>query len=400
MDATPLCLFWKGFTVAHHEFLDPQTLRLQLVPDDRIPPVCSGCDHACFLVHDVHRRRVREAPLLIYRVELEVPVRRLRCPVCGPTRERIDWLPGRSPVTTTLRQWVERLAPLLPIRHVADLVGLHWHTVKTIDKQRLQRDLPVPDPTRLRRLMMDEFALHKGHRYATVVACADTQQVVWIGEGRSREAIRPFFEWLGDARGQIEAVAMDMNSAFDLEVKAQCPKAVVVYDRFHVVAKYGREVMDRVRVDQANQLRDDKAGRKVIKGSRWLLLRNADNLKPEQAVKLEELLAVNASLTTVYLLKDQLKTLWFADGEAAARGAWQEWAGMALGSGIDALVHFTRKLEPYLEGIVSSAQHRLNTSVLEGMNNRIKVIKRMAYGYRDTAYFFLKIRAAFPGKVR
>lgn len=399
MDATPLCLFWKGFTVAHHEFLDPQTLRLQLAPDDRILPVCSGCDHACFLVHDVHPRRVREAPLLIYRVELDVPVRRLRCPVCGPTRERIDWLPGRSPVTTTLRQWVERLVTLLPIRHVADLVGLHWHTVKTIDKQRLQRDLPAPDPTRLRRLMMDEFALHKGHRYATVVACADTQQVVWIGEGRSREAIRPFFEWLGESREHIEAVAMDMNSAFDLEVKAQCPNAVVVYDRFHVVAKYGREVMDRVCIDQANQLRDDKAGRKIIKGSRWLL-RNADNLKPEQAVKLEELLAVNASLTTVYLLKDQLKTLWFADDEAAARGAWQEWAGMALGSGIDALVRFTRKLEPYLEGIVSSAQHRLNTSVLEGMNNRIKVIKRMAYGYRDTAYFFSKIRAAFPGKVR
>ncbi|WP_205599143.1 ISL3 family transposase, partial [Halomonas faecis] len=289
---------------------------------------------------------------------------------------------------------------LLPIRHVADLVGLHWHTVKTIDKQRLLRDLPAPDPTRLRRLMMDEFALHKGHRYATVVACADTQQVVWIGEGRSRDAIRPFFEWLGEAREQIDAVAMDMNSAFDLEVKDQCPNAEVVYDRFHVVAKYGREVMDRVRVDQANQLREDKAARKVIKGSRWLLLRNADNLKPEQAVKLEELLAANAPLTTAYLLKDQLKTLWFADDEVTARSAWQEWYAMAMGSGIEALGQFAKRLAPYLEGILSSARHRLNTSVLEGMNNRIKVIKRMAYGYRDMEYFFLKIRAAFPGKVR
>lgn len=247
---------------------------------------------------------------------------------------------------------------------------------------------------------MDEFALHKGHRYATVVACADTQQVVWVGEGRSREAIRPFFEWLGESREQIEAVAMDMNSAFDAEVKDQCPNAEVVYDRFHVVAKYGREVMDRVRVDQANQLRDDKAARKVIKGSRWLLLRNADNLKPEQAVKLEELLAANASLTTAYVLKDQLKTLWFADDEATARSAWQEWYDMATSSGIEALGRFAKRLAPYLEGILSSARHRLNTSVLEGMNNRIKVIKRMAYGYRDTEYFFLKIRAAFPGKMR
>ncbi|WP_144049356.1 helix-turn-helix domain-containing protein [Vreelandella massiliensis] len=151
MDATPLCLFWKGFTVTHHEFLDSKTLRLQLEPDDRVTPVCSGCDRACFRVHDVHRRRVREAPLLIYRIALDVPVRRLRCPTCGPTRERIDWLPGRSSVSTTLRQWVERLVTLLPIRHVADLVGLHWHTVKTIDKQRLQRDLPAPDQCRIPR---------------------------------------------------------------------------------------------------------------------------------------------------------------------------------------------------------------------------------------------------------
>lgn len=158
----------------------------------------------------------------------------------------------------------------------------------------------------------------------------------------------------------------------------------MVYDRFHVVAKYGREEMDRVRVDQANQLRDDKAARKVIKGSLWLL-RNADNLKPEQAVKLEELLAANASLTTAYLLKDQLKTLWFADGEAAARHAWQTWYDMAMGSGIEALGRFAKRLAPYLEGILSSARHRLNTSVLESMKNRIKVIKRMAYGYRDTA---------------
>ncbi len=239
-----------------------------------------------------------------YRVELDVPVRRLRCPHCGPARERIDWLPGRSGITQSLRTWIGKLVQMLPVSHVDSLLGLHWHTVKTIDMERLKRDLHEPDPNRLRRLMMDEFALHKWHRYATVVACADTQQVVWIGEGRSREAIRPFFEWLGNARNQIEAVAMDMNSAFDLEVKSQCPNAAVVYDRFHVVAKYGREVMDRVRVDQANQLRDDNIARKVIKSSRWILLRNADNLEPEQAVKLDELLDANASLTTVYVLKD------------------------------------------------------------------------------------------------
>ena len=121
---------------------------------------------------------------------------------------------------------------------------------------------------------MDEFALFKGHRYATVVMDADTQQVLWVGEGRSRAAFRPFFVWLGaEGCAAIQSVAMDMNTALDLEVRHHCPQAEVVYDLFHVVAKYGREVIDRVRVDQANQLRDNPKSRQVIKRSCWLLLR-------------------------------------------------------------------------------------------------------------------------------
>ncbi len=248
---------------------------------------------------------------------------------------------------------------------------------------------------------MDEFALFKGHRYTTVAICADTQQVLWVGEGRSRKAVRPLFVWLGKkVCRQIEAVAMDMNTAMDLEVQQHCPNARVVYDLFHVVAKFGREVIDRVRVDQANRLRKSPADRKVIKRSRWLLLRNRANLSGEQSIKLDELLAANAPLTTVYLLKANLKELWYAPSEQEARARWDEWFRMAMESGIKPLILFAKRLRGYLHGIVASAVYRLNTSVLEGMNNRIKVIKRMAYGYRDSDYFFLKIKAAFPGKAR
>jgi transposase len=303
-------------------------------------------------------------------------------------------------MTVAMRCYAEALVRILPVKHVADLLGLHWHTVKQIDKQRLQREVAEPNRGRLRYLLMDEFALHKGHRYATVVSCAETQQVIWVGEGRSRQAIRPFFTWLGEACAQIQAVGMDMNTAFDLEVQKHCPQAAVVYDLFHVVAKFGREVIDRVRVDQANCLREDRPARRIIKRSRWLLLRNRQNLTHEQAVHLDELLALNQPLTTVYLLKTQLKELWYAPSKAVARKRWREWYQLAMESGLKPLITFARRLEPYLDGIVASAQFRLQTSVLEGMNNRIKVIKRMAYGYRDNEYFFLKIKAAFPGKVR
>lgn len=107
---------------------------------------------------------------------------------------------------------------------------------------------------------------------------------------------------------------MDMNTAMDLEVKAHCPNARVVYDPFHVIAKFGREVIDRVRVDQANTLKADLGAPRVIKRSRWLLLRNRDSLSDDQAIKLDELLAANAPLTTVYLLKAQLMELWYAPG--------------------------------------------------------------------------------------
>jgi transposase len=288
----------------------------------------------------------------------------------------------------------------MPIQHVVQLSGLHWHTLKQLDKQRLARSVSEPDWSKLRRLVMDEFALFKGHRYATVIADAETHQVLWVGEGRSREAVRPFFIQLGQHCAQIEAVAMDMNTAFDLEVKAHCPQAEVVYDLFHVVAKYGREVIDRVRVDRANELKTDPQRRRRVKRGRWVLLKNRDNMTSQQHTYLDELLAENRSLMVVYLLREQLKELWYASSRDAALEAWALWWQQVKESGIAPLIHFARKLKPYLEGIISSACYRLHTCRLEGMNNKIKVIKRMAYGYRDCAYFFLKIRDAFPGKPR
>ncbi len=299
-----------------------------------------------------------------------------------------------------MRLWVEVLTRVLPISQVATLTGLHWHSVKEIDHRRLEAEVGAFDAGPVRRLAMDEFALHKGHRYATVVIDAERKRVLWVGYGRSRETLRPFFKLLGAQCEQIEAVAMDMNSAFDLEVKANCPNAEVVYDLFHVIARFGRDVVDRVRVDQANTLRQDKPARAVVKGARWLLLRNRDHLKEGQAVALEELLAANQPLATVYVLKDALKGIWYAPSVREGWRRWRAWQRHARDSGLQPLQRFARNIRPYLRGILASAIFPMHTSLLEGINNRIKVIKRMAYGFRDTAYFFLKIKAAFPGDVR
>ena len=363
---------------------------------------CSGCGKLRPRYHDAEEREIRDLPILGVPVRLFLWRFRVACPTCGPRLEDLDWLEPRSRVTRRMAEDVARLCRVLPIKHVAERCGLDWHTVKAIDKAWMLRTLPPLDMTGVTRLIMDEIAIHKGHRYATLIVDAETRKVLWVGKGRGREAVRPFFEAIGkEGRAGIRAVAMDMHAPFEVEVRAQCPKAEIVYDLFHVVMKYGREVIDRVRVDEANRLRKDKAARKLVKGSKWLLLANRENLAGQtQRVRLKELLEANQALMTVYLLRDDLKRLWGYTREGWARRAWEDWLARALESGLTPLKTFARNLTKRIDGILAQCRWKLNTSILEGINNKAKVIKRMAYGFRDDDYFALKIRSAFPGNAR
>ena len=371
---------------------------IELLPVAGQPMRCSGCGRFVSAVHEVWQRWIRDLPLLDAETWLLVHRRRVSCPRCGPKLEWLSWLGRYSRVTRRLAESVARMCMVLPVKHVADFFGLGWDAVKAIDKAALQEKLEPVDLSDIEQVLMDEFAIQKGHRYATVVVEPTLKRVLWVGRGRSREDVRPFFDLLGEEGcSRLKAVGMDMNAAYELEVKLWCPQAEIVYDLFHVVAKYGREVIDRVRVDESNRLRRDKPARRVVKSSRWLLLRNRSSLPQDERIRLRELLQANRRLMTVYVLRDDLKHLWDYRYPAAARRFWKGWYSRAVRSRIQPLKRFAQRLKPYLEGILAHCRWSLSTGLLEGMNNKIKVIKRMAYGFRDDAYFFLKIRAAFPG---
>lgn len=372
---------------------------IDLLPDPGQPMICSGCHQIVRQVHETTERWVRDLPILDAQTHLLVHRRRVLCPRCGPKLQELSWLGRYDRVTVRLAQSVAQLCAVLPVKHVAQFFDLNRKTVKNIDKQHLLDRLGPPDLSGVEVIAMDEFAIQKGHRYATSVVNPYTKQVLWVGRGRDRQGIRPFFELLGKDRcSKLRAVVMDMNGSYIEEVKAHCPQAEIVYDLFHVVAKYGREVIGRVRVDEANRLRQDKKTRKVIKGARWLLLRNRENItRDEDRVRLKELLKANRPLMTVYVLKDDLKELWSYRYAGAAMRFWKGWYSRAIRSRIEPLKKFARRLKLYLSGILAHCRWPLHTSLLEGINNKIKVIKRMAYGFRDDEYFFLKIRAAFPG---
>jgi transposase len=414
---------WDGFEIVQwttDETLAPDALGLpapritiELRPAAGAAKRCSRCGTPVEAVHDVTERRVRDLPLMAYDVWLVFPQARLRCPRCGPSAEDIPWLDRYQRMTKRLAETLARLAQVLPLTRVAELYHVSWDTVKQIDKRALAArlgPLEASDLSGVRRIAIDEFALRRGQRYATLVVDVDTKRVIWVHRGRDAEALSAFFAALGvEGRARIQAVVIDLARPYVKAVRTHCPQAAIVYDLFHALAWYTADVLDRVRMDEANRItlpsrhrhrRRAEHRRRFLtgKGVRWLLLRDRGTLRsPAERVRLDELLAANRSLFIVYVLKEDLRSLWRLRDPAAARHDWQSWYARACESGIPALVRFANRLVLIAQYIINHALHPLHTSLLEGMNNKIKVMKRMAYGYRDEDYFFLKIRAAFPG---
>jgi transposase len=373
---------------------------ITLAPAEGALPFCSVCGENGSRLHMYGTRRVRDLNLAHARVDLVVPNRKLRCGNCRTIRtEGHSFLGPYRRHTLRFERAVADLCRHLPIKQVAEHFDLSWHAVKEIDKRRLEREVGTPCYDGLRLLAVDEVAVHKGHTYLTTVLDLETGRIVWVGKGQTEATLASFFaELTPEQRKSIEAVAADMARGFRSAVEKACPHAALVYDFFHVVAKYGREVVDVVRLAEARK--QDEAGRKLIKGSRYLLLKNADNLLGSQRKTLQELLAANKNLNTIYVLKDQLKRIWEYRDPAGARKALDQWCALAHASGIPALANFTRKLCRHEKGIVNLCRYPIHTGRLEGINNKIKVIKRQAYGFRDDAYFILKIKGAFPGTLQ
>jgi len=188
---------------------------------------CGGCGALTAAIHDLEERRICDLPVFEQHVELLVPRVRVACPGCGPKLERLRWIAPYARVTQRLAEPVGRLCEVTAIRHVARFFGLAWKTVKDLDRATLEHSLGAVDLDGIEIIAMDEFAIQKGQRYATVIAEPTRKRVLWVGRGRGREDVRPFFELLGSERcRRLRAAVMDMNASYELEVRAYCPNRV------------------------------------------------------------------------------------------------------------------------------------------------------------------------------
>jgi transposase len=381
------------------EIAGDDQLRVVVRPDRRFRPRCGTCQSVGTRVWQRESRQIRDIPVGPFRlVKMTVEYQKVSCPRCGKIRvQDLDVCDvGGARVTRRFAWMIADLCRHLPVSTVAEWCGLDWKTVKKIHKTALEKEFGATDYQGLRLLAVDEIALKKGHRYLTVVIDFETGRVVWMGEGRSEKSLDPFFEAMPEGiREGIEAVAMDMWQGYINAVSKWLPHAAIVFDLFHIVQNYSK-VIDQVRRDAYQEAEEEK--RSFIKGSRWLLLRNRENLSERQEVRLRALLQANEDISTVYVLKDQLKQIFRQSTVPLMALALDQWCDLALVTGLKPLAKFVRMLQSHRQGILNYACHRIHTSKLEGINNKIKTLKRQHYGYHDERYFILCVKEALPGK--
>jgi transposase len=355
---------------------------------------CSDCGSAEVMRSGQIPRRFRSLPIGGKPVWIELPIQRLWCSGCGKTRQaRVAFADERRGYTHAFERYALDLSRHMTIKAVAGHLGVGWDAIKEIQRRRLEVRFKKPKLKHLKHMAIDEISIGKGHRYLTVVLDLDNGAIVFVGEGKGADSLLPFWKRLRGSHARIRAVATDMSPAYTAAVRDNLPKAVHVFDRFHVV-KLFNEKFSLFRQELQREAEGPLA-KKVLKGTRWLLLKNPENLEEErdERKRLEKALALNKPLATVYYMKEDLRQIWDQANQRAAKVFMDDWIARARASGIRMLQKFAETLVEHRRGILNYYRCPITTAALEGTNNKIRTMQRQAYGFRDHEFFKLKIYA-------
>jgi transposase len=355
---------------------------------------CSACGSRNVRKKGALLRRFMTLPIGPRTTIIEFPVQRVFCPACGVTRQvKIGFAETDRRYTKRFERYVLELSKHMTMMDTARHLGISWHTVKEIQKRYLRRYFSRPTLKGLKRIAVDEISIGRGHRYLTVVLDLISGAVVFVGEGKGADALEPFWRRLKASRAKIAAVAMDMSKAYISAVTANLPKAAIVFDHFHVI-KLFNEKLTELRRDLYREAKDEQH-KDILKGTRWLLLKNPENLDEDrnERARLEEALSLNKPLAAAYYMKEDLRLLWSLPNKESAEIHLEDWIARAESSDIRILKGFADTLREHRQGILAYYDHRISTGPLEGTNNKIKTLQRQAYGFRDQDFFILKIYA-------
>lgn len=398
---------------------------LEVSAEERFCEHCGGCMH----INDHPDITLQHLPVGDHLSALRMPHNQLRCPHCGATKgQYISFKADRHRMTEQLYQYTRDLLALNTFtnKQVSTITGLGKNVIKQIDLQRLKdrytRDEKLMKPESQARLLgIDEFSLHKGHRYATIIIDLETGYILWIAHGKKKQVVYDFIDHVGLAwMDGVEAVACDMNSDFQEAFETRCPHIQPVFDYFHIVKNFNDKVVNEVRRAEQRRLLEegDIEAAQSLKRTRYILTSNRSTLQQKDAEaaegkvlrkgnelfgtenivrkggleqKYDNLLAQNKLLFTLDLMKEKLTDAYAERNEPRMAEKITDIIDLCEATDCKPLRWFGRLLTNHFEGIIAHATYPISSGKVEGTNQRIKTLRRQGYGYPDDEYFFLKL---------
>lgn len=381
-----------GYGVFQSQFDEVTSTALLYVRQVAAQPLytCGGCGIEVGDVHDVHERKVRDLSWGAWRISLVLEVHRVRCRRCGVKTERLDFLEGKHPYTKRFAAGVARDCEDMAVSRAAAKWGLAPQTARRIDKRALAEWQRGRKRRPLRYMGVDELFWGKG-KCITVVSDLELGEPIWAGEDRKRQTLDRFFrEQLPPRRRRaVRAVCVDMFEAFISSISQHLPRAVIVFDKFHVM-KHVNAAVDETRRQEFFRRKGE--WRAVMRGKRWLLLTRRRNLSPSKRSELDQALSLNRRLFKAYYLKEQIEQLWAYTYEAPAVRFFGNWLRSLRWQRLPAFKKLARTLFDHFYGILAYCRHKVPFGVVEAINGNLRAVIRRGRGYRDVEYLILKTR--------
>jgi transposase len=377
----------SSFVYADARFVEGDLAELEIDIRSRVGSrgTCSGCAKRGSTYDTLSPRRFQFVPLWGIHVFFVYAMRRVDCRRCGVKVERVPWAAGKSPITTSYAWFLAGWAKRMSWKEVAESFRTSWDSVYQAVQLAVAWGLAHRDLGGIEAIGVDEVLWHRGHKYLTVVYQIDghCRRLLWVGKERTTETLESFFRSFGFCRTlRLAYICSDMWKPYLNVIARWAPRAVHVLDRYHIVAKLNQAI-DEVRADEARRMIRD-GYEPILKHSRWPLLKKPENLTDCQNEKLADLLQYNLKTVRAYLLKEEFQLLWEYVSPTWAGKFLDRWCTKAMRSRIEPMKKMARTIRRHRELILNwfEAEGTISAGIVEGLNNKLKVTFRRAYGYK------------------
>ena len=350
---------------------------------------CPRCSCSAVQIKETKERTFRMINMGQKRAYLKINTHKIMCHKCNAKAWiKLPFTSGKLPLTNAFIYYIIQLTAMTTLLSVALFLGLHWKTVKNVDKANLHKRAKQFSFKKLRYVSLDEIAIKKRHKYMSIFTDITTGQIIHAVEGRDEKALRIFLKLLSKKAKRLRGIGIDMSAAYSSSVRKYLPGVSIIFDRFHV-SKLLNDTVDNIR--RAEYAKCKNTGINVLKGQRFLLLRNFIDLDNKQKGFLKRLLEINQPLAITHNMKEQFRLFWNCRSKREGAHFLATWIIEAIESGVKLLAKTARTLLHRFEGLLSYFEHKIDNGKAEGINNKIKVLKRQAYGFRDQEYFKLRL---------